>query len=148
MHRVDNFKCVPSKYQHVTRNNHNIFPTGELIHTGEIDTNKHKIYIDGTGRIWRELKWYHSIFHNPVKNIKLQYYHSDDPEMNNSIGSSEIIVAKSKIAHDKNNGTSKIHPIYIFNGSYNYRDFSKTSHTSHFFADVFPTVRYCSCVGK
>jgi len=107
--KPDDFKYIPSKKLHVSRNNYNIVPTGTLKFKGEFDKYDQKVYIDEIGRKFHELKWYHSIFHNPVKNIKLQYYHCDLPiEIINQYpypdtGSSEIIVQKNYIKIIENN---------------------------------------------
>lgn len=137
-------KCVPSKQQHNARNDFNIIPSGELHYDGSLDQFKQKVFKDQLKREWHQLKWYHSIFHNPAKNIKLQYYHSDDDP--NIETSSEIIVNKKMIKYIDDDET--IHPIYIFDGSYNYKDFRKSNHFAHFMADILPNVLYCSCVGK
>lgn len=140
---------VPSKKEHISRNNFNMVPSGELYCRGEKDQYNQKVFIDKEGRRWHQLKWYYSIFHNPIKNIKLQYYHYEDRNdklLKNPKGSSEIIVNKKMVS--KVGDKELIHPIYIFNGSYNYKDFRKTNQFAHFMADILPNVLYCSCIGK
>lgn len=145
-------KFFPSKYQHISRNKHNIIPVWGLTSTEDKDQHKQSIFIDAVGREWRKLKWYHALFHNPAKNAKFVYYHCDnknagcafDPKCT---GSSEVIVPKKYIAINPDKSQT-ISILNIYSGSYNYKDFRKTSHFAHFFADVLPVALYCSCVGK
>lgn len=140
------FKCIPTRHQHNSRNRFNKTPTGLLTHAGQIDQYNQKVYTDENGNEWHLLKWYHSIFHNPIKNLKFQYYHCDE-HPNVKECSSEIIVPKKYVEHEFD-GTSKIHSVYVQDGSFNFKDFKKTNHIAHFFADILPTALYCSCIGK
>ena len=146
MNKIDDFKCIPTRLQHNNRNEYNIFPAGSLAFHGELDPKNRKIYIDEEGRKWVEMFWYHSMFHNPVKNIKLQHYDCDEITRKGSIGSSEVKVPKKFVAiHSDIYHT--IDSSHIISGSYNYRDFEKVGHFAHFWADVLPTAFFCSCIG-
>ena len=142
-----NIGYIPSKDQHTNRNIYNKHPVGDLTFYGMIDEWGQNVYVDESGKRWHELKWYNSIYHNPIKNIKMQYYHSDIPEYCHSLSSSEIIVPKSKLVHGHSEEI-KIYNNDIKIGSYNFKDFKKAGRIKHFLADVFPVVLYCSCIGE
>jgi len=138
--KIDNFNKVPSKHQHIIRNNFNKQPIGILIYQGNKDEYGQKIFIDEYQKEWHELKWYNSIFHNPIVNKKFVYYHTDNTNL-----SSEITVPKKYIEHIPD-GSERFHSMDTDEGSFNYRDFYKTSRIAHFLADVLPNAIYCSCV--
>lgn len=140
----ENIRCMPTLKQHRLRNTYNLHPNGTLMFHGTLDEWGQKVYIDETGKRWHEMFWYYSIFHNPIKNIKLQYYHSDDPETPYSVESSEVTVPKKDLICQPD-GTIIIHNEFIKTSSFNYKDFRKSSNTKHFFADVIVVVLYCKC---
>ena len=131
-------KNFPSKILHLIRNSYQCEPQGHLT------SDKFRLWTDQvTGDVWREVPWYHNVFHKPWKNIKL--VHMDYDVNNNGLGSSEIIVPKSSIMSYDNNRIIEIKSIK--SGSYNYRDLYVCGNFKHFKADIFPNVAYLKIVG-
>jgi hypothetical protein len=144
-------KNIPSKYLHINRNKYNHIPTTTLISMEGSDSHDEnggsivRIFKEeGTKHIWYLLPWYKSIFHNPIKNVKLICY--DFHVFPNGVGSSEIIVNKKSII--KKSTHCEIPPNAIQEGSYNYRDLHICGSFKHCVADIFPSMMYCKCIGK
>lgn len=133
-------KKFPTKQLHVNRNHYNLLPVGDLI------SKRPDVYADTDGNLWNKMPWYFTMFHNPVKNIKLIHY--DITMCKNGVGSSEIIVPKKNVKQTPNGHPNTIKHGSWKIGSYNYRDIYTTSRWEHFVADVLPNVIYCKCVGS
>lgn len=142
---IQSIKSLPlektwvSKDLHFNRNEFNMTPDGVLIGKDGAN-NVPNIFVDDQGQGWLKMPWYYTIFHNPLKNVKL--LHLDSNFVGNALGSSEIIVPKKKIQKDNAKGTMYILNKDVKQGSYNYRDGYVSSQWKHFVADVFPNVIY------
>lgn len=141
-----NGSSIPSIIQHSTRNNYNKFPKDNIVFTKIRNERGMRVFEEalenGEIRMWYEQPWYFNIFHHPAVYIKLLCY----DEYN---GSSEIFIKKRDIKIiNCELGCCVISNEHLVEGSYNYRDYTLTSHWKHFWADVFPTAIYCKCIGE
>ena len=116
----NNYDKIPSRIDHINRNQYNIFPVGHLSH---VNGNK---YIDSNNVIWLKRGFFNSLLHNPFTNYIFETY---DPQQ---ISSSEVQILKKEF----DNGIQNFRA-----SSFNYYS-SFNSHISHFFADILPIIIY------
>ena len=115
-----NYHKIPSKIDHINRNQYNVFPVGELRHI------KNNDYIDNNDIIWVKRSFLASAFHNPFKNYVFE------TNAANRASSSEVQVLKS----DFDNNYQNFQPAsYNFYSSFN-------DPISHVFADIIPIIIY------
>ena len=109
-----NYDKIPSRINHINRNQYNQFPIGKL------SLIKDDEFIDESGILWVKRGFVNSILHNPFKYYIFETYDKT------KISSSEVEILKS----DFDKGNQKFKP-----SSFNYP-------ISHFFADILPIVMY------
>ena len=111
-----NYDKIPSRINHINRNQYNQFPIGKL------SLIKDDEFIDESGILWVKRGFLNSILHNPFK-----YY-----IFKTKISSSEVEILK----RDFDKGNQNFSPSsFNYYSSFNYP-------ISHFFADILPIVMY------
>jgi hypothetical protein len=117
---AQNYKLIPTRKQHMSRNKYNILPANKL------RLLKEPYYIDDNHIMWRKRAFLQSLFHNPFKNYTFE---TMNPK---KVSSSEAIIIKS----DFDKGIMRFR-----NGTFNFYS-SYTHPIEHFFADVLPIALY------
>ena len=115
-----NYRKIPSKTDHISRNQYNIFPIGKFV-----STDNYK-YIDSDGVVWYKRTFLNSLFHNPFKYYVFESYNAL------KTSSFEVEILKKKF----DNGSLDFTP-----ASFNYYS-SFRFPISHFFADILPIIIY------
>ena len=115
-----NYDKIPSRINHINRNQYNKFPIGKL------SLIKDDEFIDEFGILWIKRGFLNSILHNPFKYYIFETYDKT------KISCSEVEILKSDF--DKGNQKFK-HSSFNYYSSFNYP-------ISHFFADILPIVIY------
>ena len=115
-----NYDKIPSRINHINRNQYNQFPIGKL------SLIKDDEFIDESGILWVKRGFVNSILHNPFKYYIFETYDKT------KISSSEVEILK----RDFDKGNQKFKPSsFNYYSSFNYP-------ISHFFADILPIVMY------
>ena len=110
-----NYDKIPSKIDHINRNQYNVFPVGELRHI------KNNHYIDNNDIIWVKRSFLSSALHNPFKYYVFETY---DITKNSS---SEVKILKTDFGFKQTFQPSS----FNYYSSYRFPVY-------HFFADVLP----------
>ena len=135
-------RLMPTRNVHLHRNDFNCVPNSmatiaKTLETKFIGKKPCEVYRDSlTGCKWVKMPWYLSLFHNPAKNLKFMAF--DNDIIASATSSSEFIISKAKGSIETFAGSD------IKKGSYNFR----TNGIRHFWADIFPVVVYCKCIGS
>ena len=115
-----NYDKIPSRINHINRNQYNQFPIGKL------SLIKDDEFIDESGILWVKRGFLNSILHNPFKYYIFETYDKT------KISSSEVEILK----RDFDKGNQNFSPSsFNYYSSFNYP-------ISHFFADILPIVMY------
>ena len=115
-----NYDKIPSRINHINRNQYNQFPIGKL------SLIKDDEFIDESGILWVKRGFVNSILHNPFKYYIFETYDKT------KISSSEVEILK----RDFDEGNQNFSPSsFNYYSSFNYP-------ISHFFADILPIVMY------
>lgn len=115
-----NYDKIPSRINHINRNQYNQFPIGKL------SLIKDDEFIDESGILWVKRGFLNSILHNPFKYYIFETYDKT------KISSSEVEILK----RDFDKGNQNFSPSsFNYYSSFNYP-------ISHFFADILPIVIY------
>lgn len=115
-----NYDKIPSRINHINRNQYNQFPIGKLSLIKDDD------FIDESGILWVKRGFLNSILHNPFKYYIFETYDKT------KISSSEVEILK----RDFDKGNQNFSPSsFNYYSSFNYP-------ISHFFADILPIVMY------
>jgi len=115
-----NYDKIPSRINHINRNQYNQFPIGKL------SLIKDDEFIDESGILWVKRGFLNSILHNPFKYYIFETYDKT------KISSSEVEILK----RDFDEGNQNFSPSsFNYYSSFNYP-------ISHFFADILPIVVY------
>ena len=115
-----NYDKIPSRINHINRNQYNQFPIGKL------SLIKDDEFIDESGILWVKRGFVNSILHNPFKYYIFETYDKT------KISSSEVEILK----RDFDKGNQNFSPSsFNYYSSFNYP-------ISHFFADILPIVMY------
>ena len=115
-----NYDKIPSRINHINRNQYNQFPIGKL------SLIKDDEFIDESGILWVKRGFLNSILHNPFKYYIFETYDKT------KISSSEVEILK----RDFDEGNQNFSPSsFNYYSSFNYP-------ISHFFADILPIVMY------
>ena len=115
-----NYDKIPSRINHINRNQYNQFPIGKL------SLIKDDEFIDESGILWVKRGFLNSILHNPFKYYIFETYDKT------KISSSEVEILK----RDFDKGNQNFSPSsFNYYSSFNYP-------ISHFFADILPIVVY------
>ena len=115
-----NYDKIPSRINHINRNQYNQFPIGKL------SLIKDDEFIDESGILWIKRGFVNSILHNPFKYYIFETYDKT------KISSSEVEILK----RDFDEGNQNFSPSsFNYYSSFNYP-------ISHFFADILPIVMY------
>ena len=115
-----NYDKIPSRINHINRNQYNQFPIGKLSLIKDDD------FIDESGILWIKRGFLNSILHNPFKYYIFETYDKT------KISSSEVEILK----RDFDEGNQNFSPSsFNYYSSFNYP-------ISHFFADILPIVMY------
>lgn len=115
-----NYDKIPSRINHINRNQYNEFPIGKL------SLIKDDEFIDESGILQVKRGFLNSILHNPFKYYIFETYDKT------KISSSEVEILK----RDFDKGNQNFSPSsFNYYSSFNYP-------ISHFFADILPIVMY------
>ena len=115
-----NYDKIPSRINHINRNQYNQFPIGKL------SLIKDDEFIDESGILWVTRGFVNSILHNPFKYYIFETYDKT------KISSSEVEILKREF----DEGNQIFSPSsFNYYSSFNYP-------ISHFFADILPIVMY------
>lgn len=115
-----NYDKIPSRINHINRNQYNQFPIGKL------SLIKDDEFIDESGILWVKRGFLNSILHNPFKYYIFETYDKT------KISSSEVEILKREF----DEGNQIFSPSsFNYYCSFNYP-------ISHFFADILPIVMY------
>ena len=115
-----NYDKIPSRINHINRNQYNEFPIGKL------SLIKDDEFIDESGILQVKRGFLNSILHNPFKYYIFETYDKT------KISSSEVEILK----RDFDEGNQNFSPSsFNYYSSFNYP-------ISHFFADILPIVMY------
>ena len=115
-----NYDKIPSRINHINRNQYNQFPIGKLSLINDDE------FIDESGILWVKRGFLNSILHNPFKYYIFETYDKT------KISSSEVEILKREF----DEGNQIFSPSsFNYYSSFNYP-------ISHFFADILPIVMY------
>ena len=69
---LENYHKIPTKMQHIKRNNMNILPVGNL---RLIPNNEDEYYLDANNIKWKKRSFIRNFLHNPFKNYTFETYY-------------------------------------------------------------------------